>query len=381
MRLDQLAVHDHAPPRAGLELLHLDERLEAGEVGAHGTLDVAHPTGRLLDQRARSTSRLTSIRVSRAQLVEAHDARVRDALATRHLIRSSGAASRSWPRTPCLAPDLRGEADRAVVLLRHADDAVHELRPSSNWVNWLYAVSSGTATSIACCTGIRRPFPTPGMPPFPPPSSPPRGVARPRPPSPGRRRRRPRRPCCYRVLEVRGDLVSGLGRRTAQPWSGSASECRRCRGSRPRPSWPAAPRRRGRPRPRARGAREGPPPLFGFGDTSPTFLTASRTALPSASRTASPMSFAIELLQLQKSFSPRRVPIAGSMGNGPQARFHAGDDRPGAAHFERRCRCRHPSWGGAGRGSSGRSAAAGKNADGLRVRPQPCGHPRGRDNR
>lgn len=48
--LDKLPVVDHATPGAGLDLLHFDVGLEAGQIGAHGALHVAHPASRLLDQ-------------------------------------------------------------------------------------------------------------------------------------------------------------------------------------------------------------------------------------------------------------------------------------------------------------------------------------------
>ena len=81
MLLDDLAVLDHAAPGAGLELLHLDERLVAGEVGADRALDVAHAAGRLLDQRAGVDVEVDlDPRQPRRELVEGHDARVRDPL-------------------------------------------------------------------------------------------------------------------------------------------------------------------------------------------------------------------------------------------------------------------------------------------------------------
>src|SRR5918992_1058594 len=129
--VDELAVLDHAAPGARLELLHLDERLEAMQVGTHRALDVPHPAGGLLDQRAGVHVHVQlDPRQTRRQLVERHDARVRDALG--HL-----------PLDPLvralrldvglefllLAPDLGRERDGAVVLLRDPRDPVHELRP------------------------------------------------------------------------------------------------------------------------------------------------------------------------------------------------------------------------------------------------------------
>jgi hypothetical protein len=46
--LDDLAVLDHTAPGARLDLLHLDEGLEAMEVGPDRALHVAHSAGRLL---------------------------------------------------------------------------------------------------------------------------------------------------------------------------------------------------------------------------------------------------------------------------------------------------------------------------------------------
>src|ERR671915_97692 len=129
--VDELAVLDHAAPRAGLELLHLDERLEAMQVGTHRALDVPHPAGGLLEQPAGvHVDVQLDPRQTRGELMERHDARVRDALG--HL-----------PLDPLvralrldvglefllLAPDLGRERDGAVVLLRDPRDPVHKLRP------------------------------------------------------------------------------------------------------------------------------------------------------------------------------------------------------------------------------------------------------------
>src|SRR5215218_10199597 len=131
VRLHDLAVLDHAAPGAGLHLLHLDERLVAVHVGAHGALDVAHAAGGLLDQRARlHVEGDLDPREPRGELVEAGHAGVRDAL-------------RDLPLDPVvgplrddlglellrLAPDLRGEPDRLVLVLGDVRDPVHELRP------------------------------------------------------------------------------------------------------------------------------------------------------------------------------------------------------------------------------------------------------------
>ena len=81
MLLDELALLDDPAPRAGLLLLHLDERLEAVEVGAHGALDVAHAARRLLDQRPGVDVHVElDPRQPRRELVERHDAGVRDPL-------------------------------------------------------------------------------------------------------------------------------------------------------------------------------------------------------------------------------------------------------------------------------------------------------------
>jgi hypothetical protein len=52
MAFDQLAVVDYATPGTRLDLLHLDEGLEAGQIRPHGALYVAHPAGRFLDPGA-----------------------------------------------------------------------------------------------------------------------------------------------------------------------------------------------------------------------------------------------------------------------------------------------------------------------------------------
>ena len=81
MLLDQLAVLDHAAPGAGLELLHLDERLEAVQVRTHRTLHVTHAPRRLLDQRPRIHVEVElDPRQPRRQLVEGHDTQMRDPL-------------------------------------------------------------------------------------------------------------------------------------------------------------------------------------------------------------------------------------------------------------------------------------------------------------
>ena len=79
--LDQLAVLDHAAPGARLELLHLDERLEAVQVGADGALDVAHSARGLLEQRAGVHVEVDlDPRQLGRELVEGHDAGVGDPL-------------------------------------------------------------------------------------------------------------------------------------------------------------------------------------------------------------------------------------------------------------------------------------------------------------
>ena len=84
MRVDELAVLDHAAPRARLELLHLDERLEARQVRAHRTLDVTHATRRLLDQRAGIDVEVDlDPGQARSELMEAHDPGMRDPIRRR----------------------------------------------------------------------------------------------------------------------------------------------------------------------------------------------------------------------------------------------------------------------------------------------------------
>jgi hypothetical protein len=129
--LHDLAVLDLAAPGAGLLLLHLDERLEARQVGADRALDVTHPAGRLLEQRAGLDVEVElDPRQPRRELVEAHDAGVRDALGHAPLdalVRTLGLdPGRELLR---LAPDLGRELDRRLVVLRHAGHAMHELRP------------------------------------------------------------------------------------------------------------------------------------------------------------------------------------------------------------------------------------------------------------
>ena len=97
---------------------------------------------------------------------------------TRHLMRSSGRCVSILASNSLVLPQIF-VANETV----HSSSCVTRVTrcmnvgQSSNCVHWLYAVSIGTATSTDCCTGIRRPFPTPGMPPFPPPPSspPPKG--------------------------------------------------------------------------------------------------------------------------------------------------------------------------------------------------------------
>ena len=137
--LDQLAVLDHAPPRAGLELLHLDERLEAVQVGAGGTLDVAHPARRLLDQRAGvDVDAELDPRQARRELVEGHDAGVRDSL--RHapldaLVRTLGLDL--GLELLRLAPDLRREIDVQSSSWVTRVTRCMNSGQSSNCVHWL----------------------------------------------------------------------------------------------------------------------------------------------------------------------------------------------------------------------------------------------------
>jgi hypothetical protein len=121
VRLDELAVLDHAAPGARLVLLHLDERLEAVQVGAHGALDVAHAARRLLDQRAGVDVHVSSIRVSRG----ASSWNVTTPVCvipceTRHLMRSSGRwVSMSAVNSFVLPQIFVAKLTRAVVVLGH----------------------------------------------------------------------------------------------------------------------------------------------------------------------------------------------------------------------------------------------------------------------
>src|SRR5215208_1674313 len=131
MLFNELAVVDDAAPRAGLDLLHLDEGHEPGQVSPHGPLDMAHSTCRLLEQRARvDIESDLNARQAIRELVERDDAGMGHALA-------------HGPHDPLVrtllddlrlellrhAPDLGPEGDVAVVLLRRLIEAVHELRP------------------------------------------------------------------------------------------------------------------------------------------------------------------------------------------------------------------------------------------------------------
>jgi hypothetical protein len=128
---DELAVVDDSSPCTGFDLLHLDEGLEAGKVGSHRTLHVAHSACRLLDQRARlHVERDLNPGEAIRDLVEGDDARMRDALAhvphdplVRALLDDLGLELLRHP------PDLRLEGDGAIVLLRRLIEAMHELRP------------------------------------------------------------------------------------------------------------------------------------------------------------------------------------------------------------------------------------------------------------
>jgi hypothetical protein len=129
--LDELTVVDDPAPRARLDLLHLDESLEAGKIGTHGPLDVPHPSSCLLERGARlDVQRNLDTRQAIRELVERDHAGVGHALAYR-------------PHDPlvgtllddlCLellrdAPDLGPEGDVAVILLRRLIKPMHELRP------------------------------------------------------------------------------------------------------------------------------------------------------------------------------------------------------------------------------------------------------------
>src|ERR1044071_2901835 len=131
MFLDQLPVVDRTTPSAGLDLLHLDVGLEAGQVTTHGALYVAHPPSRLLDQRAwLDVERDLNAGEVGSELVEGDDARVDDALVDAPLDSFVGSLLDDLAGELLRhAPDLRPEGDGAVVLLRRLIEAVHELRP------------------------------------------------------------------------------------------------------------------------------------------------------------------------------------------------------------------------------------------------------------
>jgi hypothetical protein len=79
--LDELAVVDDTTPRARLDLLELDEGLEARKIGPHGPLDVTHTSCRLLEQRTRlDVERDLHARQAISELVERDDAGVGHAL-------------------------------------------------------------------------------------------------------------------------------------------------------------------------------------------------------------------------------------------------------------------------------------------------------------
>src|SRR4051812_30727726 len=128
--LGDVAVLDDAAPRAGLLVAHLDERLEALEVGARRPLGEPRPAGDLLD-RALGVDVDVELdaRQAVAELVEGDDADVLHAARrppddplVGHLLDDLG-----LPHAPD-APHLLVEDDRRVVALLHALGAVHELR-------------------------------------------------------------------------------------------------------------------------------------------------------------------------------------------------------------------------------------------------------------
>src|SRR5918994_2181980 len=131
MFLDDLAVLDHPAPRASLDLLHLDECLEPGQIGPHGALDVAHAARRLLEQRPRLDVQAHLYpRQARGELVECHDPGVLDTAADVPHDPLVGALLHDLRLELARhAPDLRPEGDVRVLLLRRLVESVHELRP------------------------------------------------------------------------------------------------------------------------------------------------------------------------------------------------------------------------------------------------------------
>ena len=131
MLLDQLAFLDDPAPGTGLELLHLDERLVAVEVGADGALDVAHASRRLLDQRAGIHVDVDlDPREARGELVEVTTPVWVIPSETRHLMRSSGRWVSISALNSFVFPQIFvANADGAVVLLGDPCHAMHELGP------------------------------------------------------------------------------------------------------------------------------------------------------------------------------------------------------------------------------------------------------------
>lgn len=135
----QLAVLDHASPRTGLLLEHLDERLEPVKVSPGRPLDVTHPTSRLLQEapRLHVQAQLDS-RQAWTQLVERDDTGMDHALRHPPLDPLVGALRLDVRRELlCLAPDLCRERNLAGVLLLTRLTRCMKFGHSSNCVHWL----------------------------------------------------------------------------------------------------------------------------------------------------------------------------------------------------------------------------------------------------
>src|SRR5215211_3401957 len=122
---------DLAAPSPVHFLVHHHVGLEAGQIGAYRSLHVPHPASRLLDQAARlQVEGDLDAGEAVGELVEGHDAGVRDALVHLPLDSLVGPLLDDLGlELPGEAPDLGLEGDVGLVLLRDALQAVHELRP------------------------------------------------------------------------------------------------------------------------------------------------------------------------------------------------------------------------------------------------------------